>query len=572
MTELVLPLGTTRPEYPDDPLPDWVKELREHQVSAVREIVEAFEDGADVVYLDAPVGAGKTLIGELTRREMGVSKGLYVCTDKALQDQFFRDFDYARVLKGRANYIPEKAIGEITCEDCTYKGGGSNCSWCDPVASCPYRVARDRALGRKDGESGKWMGGARVAVLNTAYMLTAANFARTMRKYDLVVADECDMMEGAMTSFIEYRVPEWLGKLVGLDYPIKGARKPTIVKWLNEAAAITAAWMDQKAETLEVKQQAKVTSFIDETLQVAKYIQQDIDAAKAHEDDDSDEEHSGRWIRDYGDDRNPIRTLSLRPVIISPYGPSRLWKHGTKWLLMSGTVISSDEMSDSLGLPLDYRTVTIPSPFPIENRPIILAPVANVTAKSTAEDYEALAYALEQIAANHDGRMLVHTVSYKLTRELFNRCQMYAPDGSKRLKVQYTNSGEKYGALRKYLASDNAVIFAPSMDRGVDLKDDACRIQVIVKCPFPSLGDKQVSSRMHLPGGQQWYSVKTIRDIVQMTGRGVRSETDHCITFILDQQFTKNVWGKNKPLFPEYFREAVDTRFDVRPYMLRFAR
>jgi Rad3-related DNA helicase len=94
----------------------------------------------------------------------------------------------------------------------------------------------------------------------------------------------------------------------------------------------------------------------------------------------------------------------------------------------------------------------------------------------------------------------VHTVSYKLTKEMFNRCRMTMPDGRARLKVQYTNAGEKDAALRKYLATENAVIFAPSMDRGVDLMEDKCRIQVIAKCPFPSLGDKQVSSRMHLPG------------------------------------------------------------------------
>lgn len=85
--ERVLPLGTARPDYPGLPLPSWVQSLREHQVTAVREIVEAFED-VDVVFLDAPVGAGKTLIGELVRHEMNVDKGLYVCTDKALQDQF----------------------------------------------------------------------------------------------------------------------------------------------------------------------------------------------------------------------------------------------------------------------------------------------------------------------------------------------------------------------------------------------------------------------------------------------------------------------------------------------------
>lgn len=96
------------------------------------------------------------------------------------------------------------------------------------------------------------------------------------------------------------------------------------------------------------------------------------------------------------------------------------------------------------------------------------------------------------------------------------------------------------------------------MARGVDLKGDACRVQVIAKVPFPSLADKQVSARMRLPGGDTWYKVQTVREMVQMTGRGVRSETDHAVTYVLDEQFQR-VWSQSKRLFPQWWREAVDT-------------
>ena len=560
--ETVLPDGTARPDYPNDPLPAWVTGLRPLQVTAVREVIEAFDDGADVVFLDAPVGAGKTLIGELVRRELGVTRGLYVCTDKSLQDQVLRDFPYARVLKGRANYVPDLAVGEVTCEDCTLgsgggAGAGGGCNWCSDPNTCPYRVAKHRALGQKIDK--KWEGGAALAVLNTSYMLTAANYARTMRRYDLVVVDECDMMEGALIGFIEYSVPGWIGKLVHLQAPKKSVRKPTLIKWLGETADLVSEWVADNPGRLEVKKMNKLRGFIDETRTTAKYLQLDVDAASRHADDDSDGDQAGRWIRDYGDSYHPVQYLKLRPVTVSQHGPKHLWRHGTKFLFMSGTVISSDELGDSLGLPVDYATVTIPSSFPVENRPIILAPVANVTARAEDRDYEALIYAIEQIAAKHEGRILVHTVSYALTKRLFDGVRTPT-----HRKVTYTAAREKNHALREYLTHTNAILFAPSMDRGVDLAGDKCAVQVIAKCPFPSLGDKQVSSRLHLPGGQQWYSVKTVRDIVQMTGRGVRSETDTCVTYILDQQFTRNVWGKNQTLFPAYFREAVQHRADIR--------
>ena len=551
-TPIPLPLGADRPDYNGDPnpLPPWVRGLRSTQVDAVRQAIEAFRDGTDVVFMDAPVGAGKTLIGELTRREMGIKNALYICSDKSLQDQFLRDFPYAKVLKGKANYKPPFGFADTTCEDCTYNGEGTECVFCDAPHNCPYRVARRQALGSRTPE-GKWVGGAPIAVLNTAYFLTAANLARIVRRYDLIIVDECDMMESALSGFIEYEVPKWIGKLLSLDYPKKGVHKKTIADWLDDAAVRGARYLTTQHD-LNVKQVNRLEGWVRATESTAKLVRRD---AESNDDDDQE----GAWIREYKDGRYDVETLKLRPVLVSSYGTNNLWWWGKKFLFMSGTIISSDEMADSLGLPLDYATVKVPSSFPVENRQIILAPVANMTARSEDREYEVMARAIENICERHEGRVLVHCVSYKLAQRLHDLCNM-----PRRNKVIYSSSLTKSRALDQYLRRDNSVMFAASMSRGVDLKDDACRVQIIAKCPFPSLGDKQVNARLHLPGGQDWYAVNTVRDIVQMTGRGVRSETDYCITYILDQQFARNVWGKNKHLFPDYFREALVTNADLR--------
>jgi Rad3-related DNA helicase len=539
---LVLPDGTTRPDYPHMPLPGWVESLRDHQVDAIREIIGAFNDGADVVFLDAPVGSGKTLIGDITRRELGVGQAVYICSDKALQDQFARDFPEARVLKGRNNYMTLSGPNRMTAEDCTSEGGDDPCMWCDPRHECPYQQAKAAALN------------ASVAVLNTSYMLAASNFTDSFRKNEFVIADEADLLEKALIGFSEYEVPRWIGKRAKLDYPKKGVHKPTLVKWLRDTTVKAGDWFDAHRLTLELKDRRRVLAFLAETNMVADLLERDIAAAAKHEDDDSDSAYSGRWIREYETD-----TLKLLPVMIAQYGVKNLWRHGRKWLLMSGTIISSDEMADSLGLPLDYATVNVPSPFPVENRQIVLAPVANVTAKAEDEDYRRLATAVERIVEKHPGRVLVHTHSYRLTKELTSRVRL-----QHRRVVTYSEARGKSAAMAQYLRTPGAVMFAPSMDRGVDLKGDACECQIITKCPFPYLGDKRVSARLRLPGGQAWYSANTVRDIVQMAGRGVRTPTDVCPTYILDQQFVRNVWNKSKFLFPAYFREAVNERSDIR--------
>jgi Rad3-related DNA helicase len=105
------------------------------------------------------------------------------------------------------------------------------------------------------------------------------------------------------------------------------------------------------------------------------------------------------------------------------------------------------------------------------------------------------------------------------------------------------------------------------MSRGVDFDGDKCRVQVVAKCPFPNLGDKKISARMHLPGGDLWYQVQTVRSMVQMTGRAVRGPDDWATTYILDKQFAVNVYRKSLRLFPRWWRDAVDTRFPTNTLM-----
>ena len=83
--------------------PAWLTEFRPHQLTAAKQILEAYGRGADVVLLDAPPGSGKTIIAEMVRQAMGVN-GTYVCHGLSLQDQFLGDFNYSCTLKGRRNY------------------------------------------------------------------------------------------------------------------------------------------------------------------------------------------------------------------------------------------------------------------------------------------------------------------------------------------------------------------------------------------------------------------------------------------------------------------------------------
>ncbi|GAJ04206.1 unnamed protein product, partial [marine sediment metagenome] len=101
------------------------------------------------------------------------------------------------------------------------------------------------------------------------------------------------------------------------------------------------------------------------------------------------------------------------------------------------------------------------------------------------------------------------------------------------------------------------VLISPSFGRGVDLFDERARFQIVVKLPFMDLGDKQTAKRRWSgKGGERWYTLQTVRALVQMAGRIVRSADDHGVTYILDSRFERFFKQMRKD-FPPWFTEAI---------------
>lgn len=517
------------PMWGSQPLPEWMQEIRGHQWDAVQEIVEAFGNGVFNVWLDAPTGAGKTGIGELVRRLLK-AKAIYTCSGKTLQDQMVKDYPYAKVLKGKGNYPTELMPEPYNCGDCT----GPGCAWCDEMSSCPYQLAKQKAKASP------------IAVLNTSYLLAEGNYVgEVVRNTPLTILDECDVLEGELMGFVEFSIGDRMLRDLKVTAPKKGSHKATIQEWMNDdlSNAIRVAMRPDNrlfntGDQLEVMRKK---ARLQQLAQKAKMV-----AGQIHEDE---------WIRD-----NDAGPLVMKPVKVSAYGEQYLWRHSQRWLSMSATIISPDELCDSLGLDIGRTsTVRVPMTFPLENRRIIVAPVANMVAKEKDTAWPAMAKAIRRVMERHPSeRILVHTVSYQLSNYLFDALR----DTGR--VITYSQSADRDGALQRYRNTPSAVLLASSLDRGVDLRDDDCRVVVVAKMPFPYLGDKQVSARMHMPNGSAWYSVQSIRTLVQMCGRGVRSKTDHCMTYILDRQFVSNLYKRNRNLFPQWWRDALIMDFPTR--------
>jgi ATP-dependent DNA helicase DinG len=530
----------------DGQLPEWVESIRPHQWTAVQEIKQAFDDGCEVVFLDAPTGSGKTLIGRMVSILLE-SQTSYVCSDKSLQNQFHTDFADAAMLKGRANYTSLSGSDCGKCIECTVNPPPKE----EPneLPACAYKAAKKIAVHSP------------LALLNTSYLLTEANFIGQFTDRELVIVDECDVLEKELMGFLEIALPAYKGIRYGIGRPQFVTKKDSIVEWLEDEAIPAVLRYAEKLQGRVVgirsqirneeatkRAQLKVTlaALLEEKQQVLRDAKKlEVALAGVQRED---------WVfMDYAGGG-----ATFKPIRVQVEGQNSLWRHAGRWLLMSATVISADELADSLGFKGRYATVKVPMTFPVENRRIHVAPVASMTAKLAETEWPKLAKALERILEKHsDERVLVHTVSYKLAEFLDSNLL------DKRVMV-YKGAGERAEVLEKFRNTEGAVLLAPSMDRGVDLKHDDCRVVVVAKVPFPYMGDKQINERLHSPGGNRWYQVQAIRSLVQMTGRAVRSKDDWCVSYILDAQFPNNLWKKASSLFPDWWSESLDWEFPTK--------
>ena len=545
---------------------DKFSSFRDHQIPAIEQVVDLFNQGYKVVMLEAPTGTGKTLISESVRRLVECT-GVYTATTKSLQTQVLDDFDYAKVLKGRVNY-PTFDDPTITADTCnkgpavlpacpkcpgwekgsTWKeqpdtwedesiaddpdGVVLHCHWCHTPAQCPYEIAKGEALR------------APLAILNTAYLLAEANGPAAFSNQDYVILDEADMLESQLMSNIEVSLTKAKRDKLYVGEPRFITKEESWVEWIGEKV-IPAV----KADLYDLRKQIKSKGPIPTLL---KAIRSNTTLLKKlnwliKPTEEGDVNMIG-WVMD-----NFNGTLTFKPVRVTDYGQELLWAHSKRFLLMSATIVSPEQMAADLGLEDgEWAVVNVPSTFPIERRPVLLQSVGKLSRGTKDWSYKAAADKVAEIVKHYPGeRILVHTVSYELNKVIDNRLRH-----SGRV-ITYYKAADREQALNEYLATPNSVLLSPSFERGVDLPHDACRIVIVAKIPFPYLGDKQIKARTYgTRDGAQWYAVQTIRTLCQMTGRGMRSSDDWCISYILDGSF-HDLYSRNKRLFPEWWSEAV---------------
>ena len=527
------------------------KEIRGCQVKAIEFALDSFiNDEKKIVIIEAGTGVGKSAVGLTVARYLNkhnppaenFSPGAYfVTTQKILQDQYVKDFGEPtgrmRSIKSSSNYQcgyhkkntcqeSQRLLRNTDKDERFFKA----CTY-----NCIYKNEKQKFLDSP------------ASVTNFPYFLTEAAFAKKITPRNFLVIDESHNIESELSNFIEIRISERFAKqALKLQWPVRTTQFQ-VVKWIEDVyfpkAKSQLNHMERTLNKTGLKERIKDFESLSKQYDMIKSHVGKIETFLQVYDKDN-------WVMEnvnaYG---RSMRKFTFKAIDISPFVREYLFRLGDHILMMSATILDRKTFCNSLGLDEnDVAFISIPSPFSVENRPVISYPIGSMNAKNIDSSLPKMAQAVREILKQHkNDKGIIHCHTYKIAKYLKSHIR------SKRLLIHSTENRDE--TLRKHEKSkEPTVILSPSMSEGVDLKDDLSRFQIIMKIPYPYLGDPLIRKRMNK--WKRWYNLQTAKKIVQSAGRSVRSSDDRAVTYILDSDWER-FFRQNRDMFPHEFKRSL---------------
>lgn len=518
-------------------------EPRMGQLQIIQDIVDAIEKGYKYIILEAGTGTGKSVVAATLSR---IYESSYILTmTKQLQSQYHQDFDFPMV-KGRGNFYCLQDSLDSTCDIGTCKT--------TPTSSkffCQYGVAKNPTL---DGNAAfqDAFGGeifynspdhchywhqksnsinSPITLMNYDYAILELNYVKHFPPRSLLILDEAHNIEDKLMRTMEVnlynrRLEKDIKKVISNETLKNGETED----WILELEAIYDSYKDIDIKELPKNKAERINSTIFNLKQIKENL----------------EKEPSNWVIDSDE-----HGVSFKPLRVHHYAKDYLFNHGDVCIFLSATVLSHKMFSKWLGLnPNEVYHMKVDSPFDEDKRPVELKLAGKMSANRIKQTAPKTIGILKEILDKHKGdKGLIHCHSYK--------CQNYITKNFHNSRIISHGSTNRESVLNYFENDKNPlVLVSPSMNEGVDLPYDKCRFQVIYKMPFPYLGDKQVNLRRKKD--QRWYAYKTVMNLMQAYGRGMRAEDDYCYTYIIDSDinmlFSSPLY---KSLIPQYFKDAI---------------
>ncbi len=458
-------------------------------------------------------------------RILQAQTGFVLTKTKQLQTQYFEEFPEIQVCKGKKNYpciLPNQ--GHKTVDEALCQAG-----WpCNRKSYCPYFVDLKKARAASE------------VVFNYAMWLSSSQYAGMFTACDVLIADEGHELEKEVVKFssIILRQPHF--SKWGIDVP-SFLEVEDYAEWAKQMRPRISNGKDAlEKQLLELPEvitfeQERMLDSLRELSTLQRALSQVIAAPDA-----------GRWyIRSWKNG-----SVEMVPVWASRHVRKIFDAAGTKAIVMSATLLPTEQTAKRMGLDSGYEFIEVDSNFDPGRSPILFQPVARLSRKNLEQKLPDLVTALDEILYDHlpDERGLVHTSNYYI--------RDYVLANSRFAKEMISHEGSNREVIiRDFLDGKGPpVLVSPSIGTGFDGKGDKARFQVILKYPFPDLGDPLV--RMRMEEDKESYDYDANAAFIQTCGRIMRSYDDRGMTYVLDGQLSR-MFSSRPNHFPKWVKERL---------------
>jgi len=399
---------------------DWAKyfpysEIRNQQEEAINFALKSFSEGKKFCVLELGTGCGKSAIGLTIARyiysetvsQNDRSTGSYfLTTQKILQEQYISDFGGfngpLKSIKSSSNYTC--SFNKASCGEnlrALKTADRSSKFWKSCSFNCIYKKAKENFLESKEG------------VTNFPYFLAETQYSGKLVPRQVLVIDEAHNIDSELSKFIEITISDKFCKtFLDLEIP-KDLTQTQLVKWISDTYLKSIVEKIRHFESIlekfaGLKEQMNSAEFISIA---KKYEMLDKHVCKIRrflEIYDKD-----NWVlNELESDQQSSRKIEFKPIDVAPYANEMLYSYGDFIVIMSATILDKDAFAECVGIDKSQMSyMSMPSPFPIENRPIIYHGIGKMSAGSINETLPKMTEAVKLILQQHKNEKgIVHCI------------------------------------------------------------------------------------------------------------------------------------------------------------------
>jgi|APSaa5957512535_1039671.scaffolds.fasta_scaffold04245_1 ATP-dependent DNA helicase DinG len=544
---------------------------RDMQVKIINEIETAIKEKKfKKILICAPTGSGKSHITATIAKAFESS--ITITAQKILQDQYTEDFPWIHPMKGKGNfpclslYDSQKISYDEALKDKSLTCNNGNCSWIikkngkNRIEFCEYHSditqfeVKDQGTENEKVNSPKdkcyYYNQKFSALFSSHSIFNFYSFFQTklfnsgyenLLEKSCLIVDEAHEIEDQIINFLEIKITKYYLDEVNFkfsDYDLKGNEE--IIDFLEQ---LGSAYQKKISEMGDSNQEDSRISSLKNKLQKIDSI-----AIQIKEDSENFVVDIMKNIK-----TNEIDGISITPLQISNYVES-FFDYPIQ-IFLSATM-NKEMFCQTMGfLEEDCYFIEIEkSPFPLANRRVEFLDITSLSNKPPKSEWLKIYQKIHEIMSQfHDKRGLILTSSKIQCKEIFTNMP---EDASLRLSILHSSiEDKKEEVLREHEEMDTDVLLSPSLWYGVDLKDELSRFQIIVKTPFPFLGDRRTKiKKMKNP---LWYNYKTLVKLLQGFGRSTRNKNDFAVTYVLDSD-AKKLLNSMKKYVPSSYYDILD--------------